>query len=111
MALCLKFDRHLCSSSKKGNSCNKYFGVSLAFYFAGLATTMYVMHTFKAAQPALLYLSPACILSTLLVAAGSGELSQVFKFTTEKPAFNKDAAKEETVKASPKKTRKHAKSE
>jgi minor histocompatibility antigen H13 len=84
----------------------------LTFYFAGLATTMAVMHTFKAAQPALLYLSPACILSTMLVAAVSGELSQVFKFTTEKTAANikEETAREEPFR-SPKKTRRHVKAE
>lgn len=38
------------------------------------------MHTFKAAQPALLYLSPACILSVLAVAAARGEVSQLWSY-------------------------------
>lgn len=33
-----------------------YFTASLIAYILGLGTTMAVMHTFKAAQPALLYL-------------------------------------------------------
>jgi minor histocompatibility antigen H13 len=37
-----------------------YFITNLVAYIAGLVTTIVVMHTFKAAQPALLYLSPAC---------------------------------------------------
>jgi minor histocompatibility antigen H13 len=41
---------------------------------------MAVMHLFKAAQPALLYLSPACILSVLIVALVRGELSDVFSY-------------------------------
>lgn len=38
------------------------------------------MHTFKAAQPALLYLSPACILSVLAVAAVRREMSELWSF-------------------------------
>jgi minor histocompatibility antigen H13 len=38
------------------------------------------MHTFKAAQPALLYLSPACIGSVILCALARGELAQLWAF-------------------------------
>lgn len=38
------------------------------------------MHTFKAAQPALLYLSPACIGSVTLCALIRGELAQLWAF-------------------------------
>lgn len=37
-----------------------YFLAVMVAYIAGLATTVAVMHIFEAAQPALLYLSPAC---------------------------------------------------
>lgn len=37
-----------------------YFWTGIVSYLIGLGTTMWVMHTFKRAQPALLYLSPAC---------------------------------------------------
>lgn len=37
-----------------------YFYTTLAAYVSGLLTTIGVMHVFQAAQPALLYLSPAC---------------------------------------------------
>lgn len=37
-----------------------YFYTTLAAYVGGLLTTIGVMHVFQAAQPALLYLSPAC---------------------------------------------------
>jgi len=74
LALCLKFDKHL------KNCFNWYFTVGMVFYLVGLATTMAVMHFFKAAQPALLYLSPACILSASLTALVRGELDALFKF-------------------------------
>lgn len=38
------------------------------------------MHTFRAAQPALLYLSPACISSVILCAIARGELSGLWAF-------------------------------
>lgn len=41
------------------------------------------MHQFKAAQPALLYLSPACILSVTLVAFVRGEFQAFWQFTDE----------------------------
>jgi minor histocompatibility antigen H13 len=60
-----------------------YFTSCLIAYIAGLATTMGVMHFFHAAQPALLYLSPACILSALITAAVRGEIKDLFAYTTE----------------------------
>lgn len=42
--------------------------------------TIYVMHTFKAAQPALLYLSPACLLSVLTVALFRGEVRACWNY-------------------------------
>ncbi|KAJ2354356.1 hypothetical protein GGF43_003270 [Coemansia sp. RSA 2618] len=68
-----------------------YFTACMAAYVAGLATTIAVMHTFKAAQPALLYLSPACILAVVGTAVVRGELSQVFAYAEES---KKDDAEE-----------------
>ena len=46
----------------------------------GLLTTVLVMHVFKAAQPALLYLVPACLGTPLLVAVTKGELVDLLKY-------------------------------
>ncbi|CAO3578437.1 unnamed protein product [Absidia cylindrospora] len=89
VALCLRYDRHISweknpSGDFRSSSFSKpYFTACLIAYVLGLATTMAVMHFFHAAQPALLYLSPACILSVLITAAVRGELTQVFQYTTE----------------------------
>lgn len=83
ISLCLKFDHHLVGKKKLKSGQTPYFTSAMVFYFLGLATTMGVMHVFKAAQPALLYLSPAGILSVLLTAIIRGELKQVLAFTTE----------------------------
>ncbi len=65
VALALRYDQLVASEAKPSVSFTKsytrfakpYFTATLAAYVAGLATTMGVMHFFKAAQPALLYLS------------------------------------------------------
>ena len=65
--------------SKQDNSSKPYFYVSFLAYFLGLVATVFVMHFFKAAQPALLYLVPACIGSAILVALIKGEITDLFK--------------------------------
>ena len=80
LALALRFDYHLALErmspppTTRGTWPKPYFYSTLVAYVAGLATTIVVMHSFKAAQPALLYLSPACILAPFLCAAAKGEL-------------------------------------
>ncbi|KAJ1664162.1 hypothetical protein EV178_004374 [Coemansia sp. RSA 1646] len=100
VALCLRFDRQRYLDSigyakdkrlpavLKGRHRGfrfpmPYFCACLAAYVAGLTTTIVVMHVFKAAQPALLYLSPACILSVVSMALVRGELGIVFAYNEE----------------------------
>lgn len=103
VALCLRFDYYLAtqrvnrsskSKSKGGLAGTKfpkpYFTACLIAYIAGLITTVSVMHVFKAAQPALLYLSPACILSVLITGAIRGELPEVFSYKSEMLKPKKD---------------------
>ncbi len=94
MALCLRYDQS--RSRDKRRFSKPYFIACFIAYVIGLAVTVYVMHTFKAAQPALLYLSPACILSVLLTAAIRGELKQVFAY---KSANHSDSKKKDEKKA------------
>lgn len=72
IALLLRFD-----DSKKRKT-RIYFYSTLAAYFMGLLATIFVMHVFKHAQPALLYLVPACMGTPLLVALVRGELKVLF---------------------------------
>ena len=46
----------------------------------GLGTTVGVMHVFKAAQPALLYLVPSCLGLPFLVALIKGDLPALFRY-------------------------------
>ncbi|KAJ2806599.1 hypothetical protein H4R20_001629 [Coemansia guatemalensis] len=98
LALCLRFDRHqyltrigyqpdktlpkaLGGKHRGFGFPTPYFYACLAAYVGGLATTISVMHVFKAAQPALLYLSPACTFAVLLTAAARGEVKEAFAYT------------------------------
>jgi len=57
-----------------------YFYTSFVAYILGLVLTIIVMAYFKHAQPALLYLVPACISFPLLVALIRGDTKALFKY-------------------------------
>jgi minor histocompatibility antigen H13 len=73
-----------------------YFRVVFASYFVGLVLTMVVMHVFKAAQPALLYLVPAILISTFVTALVRGEVGALL-------AYDEAAEKDAREKQDPKK--------
>ena len=74
-----------------------YFHSALFAYVIGLATTLFVMIQFKAAQPALLYLVPACLISSLGCAAVRGEVKQLFDYSEEEEE-EEEPKEDETVK-------------
>lgn len=103
VALCLKFDRYnaILKAQRLGASGaamlrslkrqpiatsfpKPYFNACFMAYVGGLFTTIVVMHTFKKAQPALLYLSPACSAAPLLLSYIKGQFNDLLAFTTEK---------------------------
>ncbi|CAL1707111.1 unnamed protein product [Somion occarium] len=89
VSLALRYDHHRSSQKSTDGKFDKpYFFAALLGYTVGLGTTMFVMHTFKAAQPALLYLSPACILSFLLTAVARGELQDAWTWSDEPQSPN-----------------------
>ncbi len=49
-------------------------------YVLGLIATVFVMYKFKAAQPALLYLVPACLGVSFLLAAVRGEVAELLAY-------------------------------
>lgn len=91
VALCLRFDYHLylVSLNKKYtpekiynfNFKTPYYNAAVIAYIIGLVTTIVVMHVFKAAQPALLYLSPACIIAPISVAFFKNQLKELFSYS------------------------------
>ncbi|XP_050421913.1 minor histocompatibility antigen H13 [Adelges cooleyi] len=74
IALLLRFDLSLKRKT------NLYFNATFLAYFLGLLTTVFIMHVFKAAQPALLYLVPACLLTPMAIALVSGDLKALFSY-------------------------------
>ncbi|XP_016793123.1 minor histocompatibility antigen H13 isoform X4 [Gorilla gorilla gorilla] len=79
IALLLRFDISL-----KKNT-HTYFYTSFAAYIFGLGLTIFIMHIFKHAQPALLYLVPACIGFPVLVALAKGEVTEMFSYEESNP--------------------------
>lgn len=122
VSLALRYDQHRASAKSAWSSFPKpYFFAAMTGYALGLITTMFVMHTFKAAQPALLYLrlvllliirhtpdptiqttytnnissySPGCILSFLLTAVARGELKDAWAWSDEPQASNTNESHE-----------------
>jgi minor histocompatibility antigen H13 len=100
LALLLRFDAHRAGVGTEAPISihtafpKPYFHSALLAYVGGLATTLYVMIVFKAAQPALLYLVPACLGSSLLCATVRSELRDLF-------AYSEEEEEEEEVKKEP----------
>ncbi|XP_030623313.1 minor histocompatibility antigen H13 isoform X2 [Chanos chanos] len=88
IALLLRFDVSLKKNSRT------YFYTSFLAYIFGLGLTIFVMHTFKHAQPALLYLVPACVGFPVVVALVKGELTELFRYD-ESTLEGEASAKEE----------------
>ncbi|KAK4056739.1 hypothetical protein OIO90_002291 [Microbotryomycetes sp. JL221] len=84
-----------------------YFWTVLIAYILGLTMTIVVMHTFKAAQPALLYLSPACITSVFICALFRGELKNLLEFS--EPEEEEEQEKEEKQNQQKKRNQKQQK--
>jgi len=56
------------------------------------------MIVFEAAQPALLYLVPACLGSSLLCATVRGEMKELFDYSEEEEEEEQDDSKEKDDK-------------
>lgn len=93
IALLLRFDRARANDAT--HFARPYFNATFVGYVVGLVTTIVVMHVFKAAQPALLYLVPACIGCSLFTAVARNELVPLFAYSEEEQA---KAATEEKQK-------------
>lgn len=85
IALLLRFDKSLQRNSEF------YFRATFTAYIVGLLATILVMHMFKHAQPALLYLVPACLGTPLALALLKGDINALFNYE-DQPAIEKAAA-------------------
>ncbi|PCH43861.1 hypothetical protein WOLCODRAFT_138641 [Wolfiporia cocos MD-104 SS10] len=90
IALALRYDYYRAAGAP--NVHKTYFYAAIFAYVAGLATTMFVMHYFRKAQPALLYLSPACIASFVLTSLAKGDFKDAW-------AWSDDPEKQQDVPA------------
>ncbi|KAH3763919.1 minor histocompatibility antigen H13 [Pelomyxa schiedti] len=81
IALMLKVDFSL----RKGRSMDKtYFASTYCAYCIGLSVTIFVVHYFKTAQPALLYLVPAVLLTAIFVGLVRRQLKRLVLFSLPK---------------------------
>ena len=88
LALLLRFDASQAKMPTKkvdiyASFPKPYFHSCMVAYVLGLATTLFVMIHFKAAQPALLYLVPACLGSSLACAYSKGEFKDLMAYSEE----------------------------
>lgn len=74
IALLLRYDHSLNRNS------HFYFYATFLAYIGGLLTTIFVMHVYKHAQPALLYLVPACLGVPLFMALVRGDIKSMFQY-------------------------------
>ena len=74
IALLLRYDKSL------NRSCNFYFWATFLAYISGLLTTIGIMHFYKHAQPALLYLVPACLGTPTFIALLRGDIKSMFSY-------------------------------
>ncbi|XP_045483268.1 minor histocompatibility antigen H13 [Harmonia axyridis] len=98
IALLLRFDHSLKRKTKT------YFHATCFAYFVGLMATIFVMHIFKHAQPALLYLVPACLGTPILLAIVKGDLKTLFKYE-DTPENEKSEQDDKQVKSEVKKVK------
>jgi len=81
-----------------------YFYSAMIAYVLGLGITLFVMIYFQAAQPALLYLVPACLGSSFLCAIVRGEVAVLMAYseeedeTEDEPVAEGETSKEEDKK-------------
>ena len=88
VALLLRYDAYRANAVQTENIVHEnfektFFHVNILFYALGLVTTVFVMHYFESAQPALLYLVPACLGSSLLQAQFRNEIESLFAYDEE----------------------------
>ena len=103
IAMMLRFDAHNAKVPAMPTNCHAsfskpYFNSCLIAYMIGLGTTLFIMIYFNHAQPALLYLVPACLLSTLLCALVRGEMKELFMYSEEEDEKEGDTTEKSETK-------------
>ena len=96
LALLLRFDAHQAQQpvdkvDVHASFPKPYFHSCLFAYVLGLITTLFVMIQFNAAQPALLYLVPACLVSSFGCAMYRGEVNELLAYSEEEEEPEEEA--------------------
>ncbi|XP_065313591.1 minor histocompatibility antigen H13-like isoform X2 [Gordionus sp. m RMFG-2023] len=76
IALILRFEMNSLHNPKK----KLYFYSTMLAYILGLVFTTLILHFYKHAQPALLYLVPACVGTPFIISLARGEWSHLMKY-------------------------------
>lgn len=74
-----------------------YFHWNIVFYALGLVATLVVMNVFKAAQPALLYLVPACLGASFIAALLQGNFKALMAYSEEEEAATDTEGEDQTA--------------
>ena len=88
LSILLRFDAHRADLPYLPNNIHApfpkpYFHLCLMAYFAGFATTLFVMISFNADQPVIVYLVPNCLGILLSCAAYRGDLKILLSCSKE----------------------------
>lgn len=98
LALLLRFDAYRASTCDMYAKFPKpYFHTALVAYVFGLGLTLFIMIYFQAAQPALLYLVPACLGSSFTCAMVRGETKELLDYSEEEDEKEEEDETKEAV--------------
>lgn len=105
LSLLLRFDAHQAQLPVDkvdihASFSKPYFHSALVAYVLGLLTTIGVMTFFNAAQPALLYLVPACLGSSFGCAMLRGEVKELLEYSEEEEEMPEGQEEEDQTKSS-----------
>jgi len=101
VAILLRFDAVRATINPKGAEYlsfpKPFFYGNIIAYAFGLFVTVFVMYYFQAAQPALLYLVPACLGASLIVSYSLGAFNELCAYDedTKKVETNSESKKTE----------------
>jgi len=109
IALCLRYDFHRAFTRRNYPKTLKelakrkwgkpFFTFNFVCYIVGMLTTLFVMHFFKAAQPALLYLVPACVGGLFLCSSLLKETNDVLAFDEDHAVYDNSRKKKVNKKS------------
>lgn len=97
IALTLRFDTRNVKLDVPLSMQLPYFYTNMVAYVLGLVATTVALNVFNAAQPALLYLVPACLIAAFVVALSKGEVNELWAYTEEDESKDKGKKTDKTT--------------